>query len=147
MRLVKIRYRNPALDTEFNYCINNYLWNKNKVQIINDGKEMLVPKYYRARHVGELDAQRRANAKYHARKPLKLIKKAYEEKQAKKKVGRKKGSHTDRLYKFAVNVSEDEYKLLWNYLYKEIRDPLKDKIRVQTIEELKERLERKKSEK
>ena len=143
MRLVKIHYRNPALDTEFSYCINNRLWRKDVVQIINDGKEMLVPKYYTARHVGQLDAMRRANAKYRAKNPLKFIKKVHEQKE-RKKAGRKKGSKTDKIYRFSVNVNETEYKMLWNFLYKEVRDPLKEKIRVQTIEEIIEKQERKK---
>ena len=143
MRVIKIHYRNPALDTEFSYCINNYLWRKDKVQIINGGKEMLIPKYYKPRHVGQLDPQRRANAKYKARQPLKLIKKAHEERQ-RKKAGRKKGKTTDRDYTFKVAVNATEYKMLWNFLYKDVRDPLKEKIRVQTIEEIIEKRERKK---
>ena len=135
MRLVKIRYRNPALDTEFSYCINNRLWRKDVVQIINGGTELLAPKYYHARHVGQLSSMRRANAKYRAKNPLKFIKKNHEAKE-KKKAGRKKGKQTDRIYKFAVNVNATEYKMLWNFLYKEVRDPLKDKHRIQTIEEL-----------
>lgn len=147
MRLIKIHYRNPALDTEFSYCINNYLWNKAKVQIINGGKEMLIPKYYKPRHVGQLDPQRRANARYKARKPLKLIKKAHAEQVEKqrKKGGRKKGSKTDRKYTFKVAVNATEYKMLWNFLYKDVRDPLKEKIRVQTIEEILEKRERRKA--
>ena len=137
MRVIKIHYRNPALDTKFSYCINNYLWNKDKVQIINGGKEMLIPKYYKPRHVGTQPAQMRANAKYKARKPLKLIKKAYEEqKERKNKGGRKKGKVTDRDYTFKVAVNATEYKMLWNFLYKEVRDPLKEKHRIQTIEEI-----------
>lgn len=147
MRLEKIHYRNPALDTEFSYCINNRLWRKDVVQIINGGKEMLVPKYYTARHVGQLDAMRRANAKYRAKNPLKFIKKNHERKEAKKKAGRKKGKQTDRKYRFSVNVNATEYKMLWNFLYKEVRDPLKDKHRIQTIEEIIEKQERKLNEK
>ena len=145
MRLVKIHYRNPALDTQFSYCINNRLWNKDKVQIINNGTEMLVPKYYSARHVGTQPAQMRANAKYRAKNPLKFIKKVHEQKE-RKKAGRKKGKTTDRIYKFAVNVDATEYKMLWNFLYKEVRDPLKDKTRIQTIEEIIEKQERKNNE-
>lgn len=143
MRLVKIRYRNPALDTEFSYCINNRLWRKDVVQIINDGTELLAPKYYNARHVGQLAAQKRANAKYRAKNPLKFIKKNHERKEEKKKAGRKKGKQTDRKYRFSVNVDATEYKMLWNFLYKEVRDPLKDKTRIQTIEEIIEKQERK----
>lgn len=146
MRLEKIHYRNPALDTELSYCINNKLWRKDKVQIINGGTEMLVPKYYTARHVAQLSAQRRAIAKYRAKNPLKFIKKNHEAKE-KKKAGRKKGKQTDRIYKFAVNVNATEYKMLWNFLYKEVRDPLKDKHRIQTIEEIIEKQERKLNEK
>ena len=144
MRVVKIHYRNPALDTKFSYCINNRLWNKDKVQIINGGKEMLVPKYYSARHVGTQPAQMRANARYRAKNPLKLIKKVHEQKERKNKGGRKKGKTTDRDYTFKVAVNATEYKMLWNFLYKEIRDPLKEKHRVQTIEEIIEKRERKK---
>ena len=141
MRLVKINYRNPALDTQFCYCINNYLWNKEKVQIINGGKELLAPKYYKPRHVGQLENDRRLAAKYKARKPLKFIKKAHAEQVEKqrKKAGRKKGSKTDRKYTFKVAVNATEYKMLWNFLYKDVRDPLKEKIRVQTIEEILEK--------
>ena len=146
MRLVKINYRNPALDTEFSYCINNYLWRKDKVQILSD-KEMLVPKYYKARHVGQLDAQRRANARYQARKPLKLIKKAHETKQRKKAKQRKRTGKTDKVYLFKVHVNPAEYKMLWNFLYKEVRNPLEDNRRVQTIEELMEKQERRQQEK
>ena len=136
MRLVKIHYRNPALDTQFSYCINNRLWRKDKVQILND-KEMLVPKYYSARHVGTIPAQKRANARYRAKNPLKFIKKVHEEKQRKPKPKhKKKVEKSNRIYTFKVNVSEIEYKLLWNFLYKDIRDPLTDKIRIQTIEEI-----------
>lgn len=144
MRVVKIHYRNPALDTKFSYCINNRLWNKDKVQIINGGKEMLVPKYYSARHVGTQPAQMRANARYRAKNPLKFIKKVHEQKERKNKGGRKKGKTTDRDYTFKVAVNATEYKMLWNFLYKEIRDPLKEKHRVQTIEEIIEKRERKK---
>lgn len=147
MKLHKVKYRNPALDTQACYCINNYLWAKDKIQIINNGKEFLAPKLYCPRHVGQLDAMRRANAKYQAGRPLQMIKRIYQEKQAKKKTGRKQGSTTDRIYKFTVSVSEEEYKLLWNYLYKEVRDPLKDKIRIQTIEEVIEKQKRKKDDK
>ena len=146
MKLHKIRYRNPALDTQYSYCINNYLWNKEKIQILNNGTEFLAPKFYCPRHVGQLGSMRRASAKYRANKPLHLIKKAHEVKE-KKKVGRKKGTQTDKIYKFAVNVNADEYKLLWNFLYKEVRDPLKDRHRIQTIEELMEKQERKMNEK
>ena len=145
MRLVKIRYRNPALDTEFSYCINNRLWRKDVVQIINDGKELLAPKYYNARHVGQLAAQKRANAKYRAKNPLKFIKKNHEEKE-RKKAGRKKGKVTDKDYIFKVTVNATEYKMLWNFLYKEVRDPLKDKVRIQTREEIIEKQERKNNE-
>lgn len=148
MRLVKIHYRNPALDTRFSYCINNRLWNKDKVQIINGGKEMLVPKYYTARHVGTQPAQMRANARYRAKNPLKFIKKVHEQKieKERKKAGRKKGKTTDRDYTFKVAVNATEYKMLWNFLYKEVRDPLKEKIRVQTIEEIIEKQRKEKTE-
>ena len=140
MRLIKIKYRNPALDTQFSYCINNYLWNKEKVRIINDGTEMLVPKYYCPTHVGQKGSKKLASARYRASRPLKLIKSEHERiEKERKKAGRKKGKQTDRIYKFAVNVSYDEYKLLWNFLYKEVRDPLKDRHRIQTIEELAEK--------
>ena len=145
MRIVKIHYRNPALDTRFSYCINNRLWNKDKVQIINGGKEMLVPKYYCARHVGTQPAQMRANARYRAKNPLKFIKKVHEQKE-RKKAGRKKGKTTDRDYTFKVAVNATEYKMLWNFLYKEVRDPLKEKIRIQTIEEILEKQRKEKTE-
>lgn len=139
MRLIKIKYRNPALDTEQCYCINNYLWNKSKVQIINNGKEMLVPKYYSPIHVGALPARKKADARYRARQPLKLIKQTHEQQKKERKKRRKTGRKTERIYKFMVNVSYDEYKVLWNFLYKELRDPLKDRYRIQTIEELEEK--------
>ena len=151
MKLHKIKYRNPALDTKFCYCINNYLWAKNKIQIINNGTEFLAPKYYCPRHVGQLENRRLAYSKYRARHPLKTIKKAHEEvKKERQRRWRemiKKRRTSNRYYKFTVSVSEDEYKLLWNFLYKEVRNPLKDKIRIQTIEELKEKRERKQNEK
>lgn len=139
MRLVQIKYRNPLLDTEQCYCINNFRWNKEKVTIINGGKEMLVPKYYCPQHVGQLESRKKANKKYRANKPLKLIKQEHERIQKERKERKKTGTQTERIYKFAVNVSYDEYKLLWNFLYKEVRNPLKDRHRIQTIEELEEK--------
>lgn len=147
MKLVKIKYRNPALDTQFSYCINNYLWNKEKVQIINNGTEMLVPKYYCPRHVGQLHNQKLASARYRAQQPLKLIKAEHERKKREFKERVKRGRTTDRIYKFAVEVNESEYKLLWNYLYYEVRDPLKRERKIQTIEELKEKRKRKEDDK
>lgn len=139
MRLVKIKYRNPLLDTEQCYCINNFRWNKDKVQIINNGTEMLVPKYYCPQHVGQLESRRKANKKYRATKPLRLIKQSHEQLEKERKERRKTGRRTDRIYRFSVNVSYDEYKLLWNFLYKEVRNPITDRYRVQTIEELEEK--------
>lgn len=135
MKLHKIKYRNPALDTQFCYCINNYLWNKDKIQIINDGKEFLAPKYYCPRHVGQLENRKLAIARYRAGKPLKKIKEEHERKKREFK-NRKKPKTSDRIYKFSVNVNATEYKMLWNFLYKDVRDPLKDKVRIQTIEEI-----------
>lgn len=148
MRLIKIKHRTPALDTQFSYCINNYLWNKDKVQIINNGTEMLVPKYYCPMHIGQKSSKKLASARYRATRPLKLIKAEHERiEKERKKAGRKKGTQTNRIYRFSVNVSYDEYKLLWNFLYKEVRDPINDRHRIQTIEELAEKQERKKNEK
>lgn len=145
MKLVKIRYRNPALDTEQCYCINNYLWNKVKVQIVN-ANEMLVPKYYCPVHVGARPSRIKAHARYRARQPLKLIKQAHDAEKKERKKRRKTGRKTDRIYKFEVSVSYDEYKLLWNFLYKEVRNPITDRYRIQTIEELEEKRLKKESE-
>lgn len=144
MRLIKIKYRNPALDTQFSYCINNYLWAKNKVKIINNGTEMLVPKFYCPRHVAQLSGQRKAIARYKARQPLKFIKenheKHQEEQKRKRKLERKKRAKlSEKHYRFNVMVTAEEYKLLWDFLYKEVRDPLKDRMRVRTIEEIMEK--------
>ena len=141
MRLIKIKHRTPALDTRQCYCINNYLWNKDKVQIINNGTEMLVPKYYCPMHIGQKPSKQLANARYRAGRPLKLIKTEHErQKREFKKRGRQKES--DRIYTFKVAVNATEYKMLWNFLYKDVRDPLKDKVRIQTIEEIIEKRER-----
>ena len=144
MKLHKIHYRNEKLDTQFCYCINNYLWAKDLIQILND-EEFLAPKYYTPRHVSQLENRKLANARYRARNPLKLIKKSHEDRP--KRQRRPKELLTKRIYKFAVNVDEDEYRALWNFLYKELRDPIKDKSRVETIEEKKERLKKKNDEK
>lgn len=145
MKLHKIHYRNPALDTEGRYCINNYLWAKDKVQIINNGTEFLAPKFYCPIHVSKIPAQKLASARYRARQPLKRIKSEHERKKREYKK-RKRPKTSDRIYKFSVNVSYDEYKVLWNFLYKEVRNPLTDRYRIQTIEELEEKRLKKESE-
>lgn len=142
MRLVKINYRNEKLDTAGCYCINNYLWAKDKVQIISK-TEMLVPKYYTPRHVGQLSNRRRADANYRARKPLKLIKDSYEDEQNERKRRKRSYKYTDKQYRFSVDVTAAEYKMLWNFLYKEVRNPLTERGRIQTIEEIIEKRERK----
>lgn len=142
MRLVKINYRNEKLDTEGCYCINNYLWNKDKVQIISK-TEMLVPKYYTPRHVGQLKNRKLADARYRARNPLKRIKGNYEAHQEDVRKSRKRGKRTDKHYRFSVDVTAAEYKMLWNFLYKEVRSPLDKGTRIQTIEEMIEKRERK----
>lgn len=139
MRLVKIKYRNPRLDTEICICINNQLWNKSKIKIINNGTEMLVPKYYCPQHVGRLESQRKANKKYRAAKPLKIIKQEHERITEKRKNQKRNRKPTDRIYKFNVSVNAGEYKLLWNYLYKDLRNPLEKGKRAATIEELQEK--------
>ena len=142
MKLHKVKYRNPALDTVGCYCINNYLWAKDKVQIINNGKAFLAPKLYCPRHVSQLAARKLADAKYRASQPLKQIKSEHERKKREFK-RRKRQKTSNRIYKFAVNVSYDEYKLLWNFLYKDIRNPITDRVRIQTIEELDEKRKKK----
>ena len=142
MKLHKIKYRNPALDTKGCYCINNYLWAKDKVQIISD-KEFLAPKFYAPRHVGQLHNRKLAQNRYRAKQPLKLIKAEHERKKREYKKRISNRPKTDRIYRFNVNLSADEYKLLWNYLYKEVRDPVKDRKRIQTIEEMIEKQQRK----
>ena len=64
--------------------------------------------------------------------------------------GKKHGQELWRLYfpskrtfRFSVYVDEIEYKLLWNFLYKDVRNPLVDKARIRTIEEVKEDLKNK----
>ena len=136
MRLVKIKYRNPTLDTRFSYCINNYLWAKNKVKFLSE-TEMLVPKFYTARHVSQTSSQRKAQARYNARHPLKLIKEAHEQQQKRRKP--RKRTKTEPKYQFNVLVTEAEYKILWNFLYKELRNPLAKMKRIKTIEELMEK--------
>ena len=123
------------MDTERCYCINNYLWNKDKVQIISD-KEFLAPKFYAPRHVGQLHNRKLAQNRYRSRQPLKLIKSEHERKKREYKKRISNRVKTDRIYRFNVNLSADEYKMMWNYLYKEIRDPSKDRRRIQTIEEM-----------
>ena len=148
MKLHKIKHRNPALDTEKCYCINNRLWNKKRVQIINNGTEFLAPKYYYPVHVSRLVKDQLVKARYRASSPLTLIKQEHERRQANKKRFKPKKPHekTKRIYHFTVLVDEDEYKVLWNFLYKDVRDPLKDRRRIATIEELKERKKRGKNE-
>lgn len=144
MKLHKIKYRNPALDTRDSYCINNYLWAKKKIQILND-KEFLAPKYYCPRHVGQTANRRAADTKYRARNPLKQIKAKHERKKHEFKEKRKqiqRAKHPEKTYCFKVMVTATEYKILWNFLYKDVRDPLKDRIRIQTIEELIEKEEK-----
>lgn len=138
MKLHKIKYRNPALDTEKCYCINNYLWKKDVVKIISD-KEFLAPKLYAPRHVGQLHNRKLADARYRAKQPLKLIKAEHERKKREHKKRISNKPKTDRIYRFTVTLSADEYKMMWNFLYKDVRDPLKEKRRVQTIEEIMEK--------
>lgn len=143
MKLWKIKYRNPALDTKGCYCINNFLWAKDKIQILNN-KEFLAPKYYTPRHIATLESQRLATAKYLGSRPLKNIKKQYEDKKKREfKNRRKRQKTTDRIYKFHVNVSYNEYEVLWNVLYKELRNPITDRSRISTIQEVEERRLRK----
>ena len=142
MKLHKIHYRNPQLDTKICFCINNRLWNKEKITILND-KQFLAPKYYCPRHVSQLSAQKLAYKRYKANRPLRTIKTNYENslKVAKKQKQRerKKRKPTERVYKFNVSVTENEYRYLWDILYKELRDPLAKGKRIATIEELKEK--------
>lgn len=140
MKLHKIHYRNPQLDTEVCYCINNRLWNKSKITILND-KAFLAPKYYCPRHVSQLAGQRLANKRYRTNRPLRTIRinhiNALKSIEKQRQRERKKRKPSERQYKFNVSVTENEYRCLWDILYKELRDPLAKDKRAATIEELK----------
>lgn len=140
MRLHKIKHRNAALDTEKCYCINNMLWNKKKIQIIDNGKAFLAPKYYAPNHVSISVKNKLFKAGYLGERPLKAIKREHEQRQKNRKLFKRKkpSEKSQRIYKFSVMVDEFEYKLLWNFLYKDVRDPIKDRVRIRTIEEVKE---------
>lgn len=141
MRIVKIKYRNPDLDTKYSWCINNFLWNKEKCKVINNGTELLVPKFYTARHVCTLSKIKKANAKYRCRNPLQMIKANHEshvEYIHKIRSLPRERTPSYRDYDFRVKLTETEYKLLWDFLYKEVRNPLDVTSRkIKTIEELK----------
>ena len=127
MKLHKIKSLNSKYDTETCVCINNFLWNKSKIKILND-KEFLAPKYYCPRHIGQLEAMKRAGKRYRARNPLKFIKQQHESKAEKKrKNSLKYKRQTERNYKFCVQVTYNEYEALWNYLYRDLRNPLERK--------------------
>lgn len=140
MKLYKIKSRKPELDTELCYCINNKLWLKTKTQIINNN-EFLAPKNYNPSKVANnYPIKRLIDNEHRFVHPLKMIMK--EDRQRRERIYQKvtaprKKPHekSDRIYKFAVNVNYHEYEALWNFLYREVRNPFEETRKINTIEE------------
>ena len=122
MKLHKVKNRIPELDTKTRMCINNRLWNRDKIQIINGGKEFLAPKYYTAQHVCEVDYSKRRTSRYRAKKPLNNIRKYDKTNQAR--------------YDFhAYYLTEEQYKQMYNFFYTKVKPKAMRKMK--TVEDLK----------
>lgn len=129
MKLYKVKNRVPELDTKTCICINNRLWNRDKIQVINGGKEFLAPKYYAAQHVSQKDYTTLKKGRYRAQKPLKNIRKYDKTKQTR--------------YDFhAYYLTEEQYNQMYEFFYTKVKPQAMRKMK--TVEDLKnEELKRK----
>lgn len=122
MKLHQIKNRIIELDTKVCICINNRLWNRDKIQFINGGKQFLAPKYYTPQHVSQIDFSKRKNSRYRAKEPLKNIRKYDKTKQAR--------------YDFhAYYLTEEQYNQMYEFFYTKVKPKAMRKMK--TVEDLK----------
>lgn len=115
MKLHKVKSRIIELDTKQCMCINNYLWNREKVQFINGGKEFLAPKYYAPRPLSQVAYQKRLQAKIRAMYPLKNLKEIKPPKPKRYKPKEPK-------YNFYANyLTKEQYEMLYGFFYSKIK--------------------------
>ena len=115
MKLHEVKNRVPELDTKVCICINNHLWNREKVQFINGGKQFLAPKYYAPRHITQVKREKLIRARVRAMNPLKHLR---DVKPTKPKWYKPK----ELKYNFhAYYLSEEQYNQLYGFFYSKIK--------------------------
>lgn len=128
MKLHKVKNRILELDTKACMCINNKLWNREKVQFINGGKEFLAPKYYSPRPLSQVKYEKRLQAKIRAMRPLKNLKEIKPPKP-------KRYDTKEPRYNFYANyLTKEQYEMLYGFYYSKIKP--NGKRTIKTVEQI-----------
>ena len=138
MKLHEVKNRVLELDTKTCVFINNHLWNRDKIQFINGGKQFLAPKYYSPQHISQVKRLKLLQAKQRLMRPLKNLKgiepTEYNSKKSKK--------FTEGRYDFhAYYLTEEQYNKLYGFYYSKIRPNTKRTMK--TVEQIEKSREKK----
>lgn len=133
MRLYQVKKRTPELDTKVCICVNNRLWNRDKIQFINGGKEFLVPKLYRGAHIAQIRHSKLIKAKSPTMNPLRRLKQV---KPPKRKPPKYKPPKEPRYNFYANYLTKEQYEMLYGFYYSKIKP--NGKRTIKTIEQIEE---------